>query len=240
MYRLPPYRQATNRAKQADLFICLVEAARQHCIDLGIPAERCRVVLPPVDTELFHPPARPTDEPVAIFCSPLAPNKGIDRVLDAFVLVRTRLPEARLVVVGRGPLERLVRERATDPTSGVKYLGALDREGVADALRRSAVFVSAPRPTLVWNEQFGLAYVEAMASGLPVITTACGTNYEAVRAPNLRVADDAGALAEALLHFLTDPSRRAVLGDRNRAEVVKRFELRQQVGRLRDAFLSVD
>jgi hypothetical protein len=48
-----------------------------------------------------------------------------------------------------------------------------------------------PRPL---HEQFGLACLGAMASWLPVVTTACGSNHEAVRPPNLRVADDAEAL----------------------------------------------
>jgi len=238
MYRLPPYRQATQRAKRADLFICLIQAARDHCVQLGIPEERCRVVLPPIDTQLFHPLDKPVEEPIAVFCSPLAPNKGIDRVLDAFRLVLARVPEARLLVMGSGPLEAMVRERAALSQGAIELIGAQDREGVAAVLRQSAVLVTAPRPTAVWNEQFGLAYVEAMASGLCVVTTACGTNYEAVRPPNLRVADDQGALAEGLVHFLADPARRATVGSRNRAEVVERFELHQQVDRLRAAFDS--
>jgi glycosyltransferase involved in cell wall biosynthesis len=238
LYRLPPYRQATQRAKKADLVICLIEAARDHCVRLGIPEDRCRVVYPPVDMDLFHPPDRPVEEPIAVFCSPLAPNKGIDRVLDAFDLVRARLPQARLLVMGSGPMEEMVRARAATTRGAVELLGPRDRFGVAEVLRQCSVLVTAPRPTPVWNEQFGLAYVEAMACGLCVVTTACGTNHEAVRPPNLRVADDAGALAEALLHFLSDPSRRATLGARNRAEVVDRFELHQQITKLRAAFLS--
>jgi phosphatidylinositol alpha-1,6-mannosyltransferase len=238
LYLVPPYRQATNRAKRADLMICLTEAARDHCLQLGIPDERCRVVLPPVDTELFRPPERPVEEPIAVFCSPLAPNKGIDRVLDAFDLVRAREQDARLLVLGSGPLERMVKERAAESGGAIEYLGARDRAGVSEVLRRCAVLVTAPRPTAVWNEQFGLAYVEAMACGLCVVTTACGTNHEAVRPPNLRVADDVGELAEALMHFLGDPGRRAVVGARNRAEVVERFEMRQQVALLRQAFLA--
>src|SRR6266508_2739512 len=136
-------------------------------------------------------------EPVALFVSPLATNKGIDRVLEAHRLVRRQLPEARLEVLGRGPLEGQVRREAERPGSGVTFLGAGDRGRVASALRRAAVFVTAPRPTPVWNEQFGLAYIEAMASGLPVVTTVCGSNHEAVREPNLRVPDDAEALAAA-------------------------------------------
>jgi phosphatidyl-myo-inositol dimannoside synthase len=236
LYRLPPYRQALRRARSADLFLCFVEAARQHCLALGLEAERCAVVLPGVDTELFHPPAEPVAEPVAMFASPLAGNKGIDRVLEAHRLVRRRLPEARLEVLGRGPLERLVRLQAERPGSGVRFLGAGDRGLVAETLRRAAVFVTAPRPTPVWNEQFGLAYVEAMASGLPVVTTVCGSNHEAVREPNLRVPDDAEALAEALLAFLGDPDRRARTGAANRQLVLERHQLDCQCQRLGEVF----
>jgi phosphatidylinositol alpha-1,6-mannosyltransferase len=236
LYRLPPYRQALRRARGADLFLCFVEAARDHCVALGLPAERCPVVLPGIDTELFHPAEAPVAEPVAIFVSPLAPNKGIDRVLEAFRLVRARLPEAALRVVGRGPLEDLVRREAARSGSGVTYLGATSREGVAGELRRSAVFVTAPRPTPVWNEQFGLAYVEAMASGLAVVTTMCGSNHEAVRPPNERVPDDPEALAEALLGFLADPARRAGVGAENRRVAVEHHELRRQCARMGEAF----
>ena len=232
LYRLPPYRQALRRARSADLFLCFVEAARQHCLALGLEAERCAVVLPGVDTELFHPAAEPVAEPVALFVSPLAANKGIDRVLEAHRLVRRQLPEARLEVLGRGPLEGLVRREAERPGSGVTFLGAGDRGRVASALRHAAVFVTAPRPTPVWNEQFGLAYIEAMASGLPVVTTVCGSNHEAVREPNLRVPDDAEALAAALLGFLGDPRRRARVGAANRRTVLERHQLDRQCERL--------
>ncbi len=78
--------------------------------------------------------------------SPRSPtNKGIDRVLDAWPLVTAAVPEARLVVAGRGPLEGLVRERAaTDPS--IEFLGSLPGDGVAELLRTVAVFVTAPPP----------------------------------------------------------------------------------------------
>ncbi len=236
LYRLPPYRQALQRAKRADLVVCLIEAARDHCVALGIDEDRCAVVLPPVDMERFHPPPEPVEEPVAVFVSPLATNKGIDRVLDAFDLVRARVPEARLVVAGRGPLQAMVEERAAASSGAVTYVGSLPGDGVARLLRESAVFVTAPRPTRVWNEQFGLAYVEAMASGIPVVTTECGTNHEAVLAPSIRVPDEVGALADALVHFLADPGLRRRLAPELRRVVVERFERGQQLDALRRAF----
>jgi glycosyltransferase involved in cell wall biosynthesis len=235
LYRLPPYRQALGRARGADLVVCLIEAARTHCLELGFAPEQLAVVLPPLDTERFHPPEQPVEEPIAAFISPLAPNKGIDRVLDAWPIVRHRVPEARLVVAGRGPLERLVTERAAEDPS-ITYVGSLPGEGVAELLRSVALFVTAPRPTRVWNEQFGLAYVEAMASGIPVVTTICGTNHEAVLPPSLRVPDTVPALADGMIHFLGHPALRRELAPELRRVVVERFERRQQLAALRAAF----
>ena len=71
--------------------------------------------------------------------------------------------------------------------------------------------------TWKWNEQYGLAYLEAMSSGLPVVTTRCGTNHEAVRGENLLVDDDAEALAAGLLTYLHDQERRRRVGAANRS-----------------------
>jgi len=240
LYRVPPYHQALERSKDADLFLCFVEAARQHCVELGLPADRCRVVLPGVDTGLFSPAPVPTIEPIVCFVSPLATNKGLDRVLDAFALARRTVPDARLRIAGSGPLERLVQQVAATPGSGVELVGALDRPGVAQLLRTSAVFTTAPRPTRVWNEQFGLAYVEAMSSGLPVVTTICGSNHEAVQPPNVRVEDDAEALAEALVGFLVDPALRARVGAHNRAHVLEHHELHRQCALMGEAFSAAE
>jgi glycosyltransferase involved in cell wall biosynthesis len=235
LYRLPPYRYALGRSRRADLYLCLIEAAKEHCVALGLPEERCAVVQPGVDTEVFHPPPRPVDEPSLVFASSLVANKGLDRVLEAHALVRRRIPEARLFIAGSGPLERMARDRAA-MEGGVEFAGHLDRQGVADLLRRSAVFVTAPRPTRVWNEQFGLAYIEAMSCGLPVVTTACGTNHEAVHEPNLLVADDPSVLAEALLTFLGDPSLRARVSKWNRKHVLADHDLHRQSALMAEAF----
>jgi len=239
LYRIPPYRQAWRRARHADLFLCLVRSARDHLLEMGVPSERCAVVLPGVDVRLFVPGAQPVDEPICVFASPLTENKGIDRVLEAFTLVVRRLPQARLLVAGRGRLESRVRAAAqSDPR--ITYLGALDRSGVVRILQRGAVFVTAPRANRVWNEQFGLAYIEAMACGLPVVTTICGTNYEAVREPNLRVPDEVGALAEGMLSFLDNPSRSRAVGAANRAYVATHHDEQLQAVAMGAAFTDAE
>jgi phosphatidyl-myo-inositol dimannoside synthase len=235
LYSLPPYRGATRRSlESADLFLCMVDAAAQHLRVLGVDDARIRVVKPGTDLSVFAPAPQPVAEPVLAFVSPVAPNKGIDRVLAAFALVREKVPDARLLVLGSGPLAGSVRG------PGVTYLGAGDAARVASVLRGAAVFVTAPRSTWKWSEQFGLAYLEAMACGLPVVTTVCGTNDEIVVPPNERVVDDPAALAAALLGFLADPARRAEVGAANRRYVETHHDLATQCAALGAALASAE
>ena len=240
LYKLPLYRSAVDSCRDADLLLCMVDAAREHLLANGFEDERIRVVKPGVDTDTFHPAVEPVTEPRIVFTSPLAPNKGIDRILAALPLVRRCVPEARLTVAGRGPLEHVVAAAAADPARGVDHLGSLDAAGVARALRGAAVFATAPRPTWKWTEQLGLAYLEAMASGLPVVTTRCGTNDEAVTPANSLVDDDVEALADALVGWLEDPGRRVRVGVENREHVVRSHDLATQCTRMGEAFAEVE
>lgn len=241
LYKVPPYRQALNSCRDADLLLCMVDAARDHLLANGFDDSRIQVVKPGVPTDIFHPAPRPSEEPVVAFVSPLAPNKGIDRVLEAMRIVQRTVPEASLVVAGSGPLRHLVDEAAADPSRRVRHAGALDAHGVADLLRGSAVFVTAPRPTWKWTEQLGLAYLEAQACGLPVVTVRCGTNDEAVAAPpNDLLDDDAEAIADRLVHWLTDRADRARVGALNRERMLAEHDLDTQVRRMGEAFARVE
>ncbi|HWC21943.1 MAG TPA: glycosyltransferase family 4 protein [Flexivirga sp.] len=240
LYKVPPYKQALDSARNADLYLCTIDAARNHMLDNGFEDHKIRVVKPGVDTAVFAPAAEPTHEPVVVFCSPLAPNKGIDRVLDAMRLVRASVPEARLVVAGNGPLRGLVERAAADPAAGVQLAGQLDAHGVADLLANAAVFCTAPRPTWKWTEQLGLAYLEAQACGIPVVTTRCGTNDEAVLPPNDLVDDDVEAIAAALVGQLTDRDRRVRIGAANRERMVAEHDLVTQCARMGAAFADIE
>lgn len=240
LYRVPLYRRAFEASREADLHLCMVDAARDHLLANGFDDDRIAVVKPGIDTDTFSPADRLVAEPIVAFVSPLAPNKGIDRVLAAMQLVREAVPEARLLVAGRGPLEPLVTEAAADPAHGVDYVGSLPATGVADLLRRAAVFTTAPRPTWKWTEQLGLAYLEAQACGLPVVTTRCGTNDEAVHPPNDLVRDSAEALAAALVRWLEDPRARAAVGAQNRARMLAEHDLATQCVRMGEAFTAIE
>jgi len=240
LYRLPGYRDAWRRSRHAEFFLCMIEASRQHILEMGVDPERVACVRPGIDTVTFHPPESPVEEPVVAFISPLRNNKGLDQVLRAFDLVLGKVPEALLVIAGTGEDEAMAAEAARDRPGSIEYLGGLDQAGVADLMRRSAVFVTAPRVTRVWNEQFGLVYCEAMASGMVVVTTASGTNHEAVPEPNRRVPDDPASIADSILSFLLDPAHRYAVARSNRDYVVEHHDVHTQALRMGEAFANAE
>lgn len=233
LYRVPGFRKALRTSLAADLFLCPIRGARDHLRALGVPSSRIEVVAPGVDTRLFHPPTEPVQAPRIVFASPLARNKGVDRLIAALPWVQHEVPDVELAFMGRGPMLRDVMQ-AQARGLPVTHAGSGGPVDVAAFLRSGALFVTAPRPTWKWNEQFGLAYLEAMATGLPVVTTRCGTNHEAVRPPNGFVEDDIDELASAMVRFLRDPALRADVGAANRALVVRDHDAAAQARQLGD------
>lgn len=133
------------------------------------------VLYPPVATEYFTPApsgggdvAAPTREPdLWVTASRMVPYKRIPLILDAFA----QMPTRRLVVIGDGPEMPKARAAAA---SNVTLLGHQPREALRDWLRKAQGFVFAA------EEDFGIAPVEAMACGTPVVAYGRGGARETV------------------------------------------------------------
>ncbi|MBN1641998.1 MAG: glycosyltransferase [Anaerolineae bacterium] len=186
---------------------------------LGPEAARCVVVPLSVDTERFSPaPQLPSGPPSILFVGVLRYYKGLDTLLRALTLV----PDAQLTVVGDGPMrgawEALARELSL--ADRVRFVGRVDDAALPGWYRAANLYVL---PANVRAEAFGIALLEAMASGLPCITTEVGTGTSWVVQDGVtgRVvpAMDHVALAGAIQQ-LYDPNLRARMGaaGRRRAE----------------------
>jgi glycosyltransferase involved in cell wall biosynthesis len=123
------------------------------------------VIHPPVDTDFFTPGGARGEEYVAV--SRLFGYKRVDLLLEAF----GRMPGRRLVIVGDGPQRE--RLRAAAPPN-VEFSAGLPPEALRDLLRRARAFVF---PAI---EDFGIAPVEALACGTPVIALRRGGAAETV------------------------------------------------------------
>jgi N-acetyl-alpha-D-glucosaminyl L-malate synthase BshA len=208
---------------------------------LGLPPEtRIEVVPNPVDPEVWRPatgPERPRLEalfgervhgaPVLVHVSNFRAIKRVPLVVDAFAQVARRRP-ALLLLVGDGP-ERPAVERAIERHGlgdQVRLVG--DAPEVEALVRECAVFVL---PSA--SEGFGLAALEALASGVPVVASRVGGLPEVVRDGRtgfLVDASDPAALVAAIERAL-EPEVRAALAAQARADALERFRAEPLVAR---------
>jgi glycosyltransferase involved in cell wall biosynthesis len=213
-------------------------ARRQREVGL-IPARRVTrlwntVTIPPNTGGRSHAARKALGlDPIApiIACTCRAtPEKGVDYLLRAF----DRLPpESILVYAGAGPaLSGLQALRESLPSRDrIHLLGyRADRDVLLDAADVCVV------PS-IWEEAFGLAALEAMARGKPVVATAVGGIPEIIQqgVTGLLVPPaDAAQLAAALTSLLRDPGAAARMGANARADVERRFAPQSQLARLTD------
>jgi glycosyltransferase involved in cell wall biosynthesis len=168
------------------------------------------VVYPGVDLALFQPGDN-NQRAYAITVSRLSPEKGLDRLLDVW----RDMPELPLHVVGSGPPEELRRLRAVAP-QGVRFRGHLASNDLADAYRGATVAVFAP-----YGEEFGMAPLEAMASGVPVVAWRDGGLQETViDGQTGYLVTDSVTLRQRVRLLVRDAERRRTFGQaaRQRAE----------------------
>jgi glycosyltransferase involved in cell wall biosynthesis len=160
------------------------------------------IVSPGVDLAQFRPAERPTDPAYAITVGRLSPEKGLDRLLDLW----HDMPDLPLLVVGDGP-PAVVRELRSRAPSSVVFRGRLTGEALAEAYRHATVAVFAPHA-----EEFGMAPLEAMASGVPVVAWRSGGLQESVvDGETGYLVDDAVTLRQRLRLLLHDPARTRAL-----------------------------
>lgn len=190
-------------------------ASTEYLQALGVPDERIAIAPNAVDAALFAPRERRTGGGACrfLYVGRLDPEKGVDVLLRAFA----RVP-GELVLVGAGSEERRLRELAPER---VRFLGPLDRDGVARRYAEADVFVLPSR-----SEQWGMVLNEAATAGLALVATdAAGAAHELIEdgVNGFRVpAGDEGALAAALLRLAGDPALRRSAGRRSQ-ELASRF-----------------
>lgn len=195
-------------------------AARLASLGIATP----EIVYPGTDPNVFTPRAsEPPLPPVLLTVARLVPRKGIDTVLQALSILCQAFPDLEYRVVGQGPdrkrLEALARQYEVD--QNVRFLGQVPAAKLPDTYRSAHVFVMPTRhePGAASIEGFGIVYLEASASGLPVVAAPSGGAAEAVRDGEtglLIPPDDPLALADALGRLLRDAELRRRLGQAGR------------------------
>ncbi len=178
----------------------------------------------------------PRDAPLVGAVGNLKTHKGYGFLLEAAARVVRRIPDARFVVVGQGPLEAALRRQRDE-------LGLQDHVTFtgyrADAPTLAGAFDVFVMSSL--QEGLSIALLEAMARGRPVVVTRVGGLPEVVRdgVDGLLVPPrDVDAMADALLRLVRDPQLRARLGTAARARAAG-FDIRTAVARMETVYEAV-
>ena len=193
------YRRLTLPA--ADLFLAATERARDALIIEGVEPERIRVCYPGIDVGRFAvpPPEEPPQEHLILSPGRLVWEKGHQDVMRAVAVLQRGVVPApsgrapRLLVVGGGPEEKRLRTYADELGIGdLVEFRSVPYEEMPNIYAEASGMVLASLPSAscslylgdlprcFWEEQFGLVFAEAMAAGLPIITTTSGAIPEVV------------------------------------------------------------
>jgi glycosyltransferase involved in cell wall biosynthesis len=246
---LPPVyqRRLTALQSEAALFVCVSEFVRDRLLERGFPPEKLEVIHQGIELDAALPPslgaAAPRwEEPYILFVGRFVAKKGLSDLIRAMHLLGDRGSDARLVLVGDGPLAGALREEARG-LARVSFPGWLPNDAVRLAMRRAAA-VCVPSVTAASGDAEGLPSVvlEAMAEAAPVVASRHAGIAEAIdhgHSGLLVPEGDPLALADALEHLAAQPALRARLGAAARSVAAERFNANRQSRRLEAALLRV-
>jgi glycosyltransferase involved in cell wall biosynthesis len=179
-------------------------------------------------------------QPVILFMSRLDEKKGLDLLIQAFGRVKRRFPESILVVAGSGeaPFEkslRLLAEREL-VAGAIEWAGFVSGVAKRDLLARARVFVL---PS--YSENFGVAVVEAMAAGLPVVISDQTGIHPVITqsGAGLVTACSVPALSDAMIAVLADPAAAKAMGERGRQVASNEFSIPVVAGKLVALYQSI-
>ena len=236
----------TIAARRAQRILTVSEASKGDILHyLDVPAAKVEVIYNALDAQLADPPTPEEvdrvrerfqlNSPFVLYTGNIKPHKNLDRLIEAFSLVRrSGLEDIKLLIIGdeisKYPnLRRLVHRFQLH--QHVRFLGFVPDNTLAVLYQLASVFVF---PSLY--EGFGLPPLEAMAAGTPVITSNVSSLPEVVGDAALLIDPmNASAIADAIGRVLGDTSLRAELIRRGR-ERVKRFSWERSAARVFEVY----
>lgn len=231
-------RRYQNMFRNASGVFCVSQHIADRMIALGCPPEILHVNPSGAIIEAF-PPCDPTPGRM-IAVGRLVEKKAPHLTIEAFGRIADRFPEARLDVVGDGPLAERCHEtiRRLGIGARVTMYGALNHASTARLMRRAGIFVQHSRVAPDGDtEGFPTAIAEAMSSALAVVSTRHAGIGEHVRdgETGLLVGEgDVAGMAEAMSRLLADPGLQRRLGAAARLHAVRHLDRAESRRRVRE------
>jgi len=222
-------------SKRINRFIAISQELRSELRDIGVKEEKIVDIPNFVNTKKFYPVLNkkrselrsklflPPDKKIISFVGRLSPQKGIFYSIEAWSEVIISYPEVALLIIGDGPLMKSLKDQACalNLLDKIEFLGK--KENISEYLQASDIFVL---PSLA--EGMSVALLEAMACGLPCITTKIGGNVDLIddgKDGILVKPSSSEELASAILRLLKDKKSFKDFGSQARKKILKRYSI---------------
>ncbi|MBB2958443.1 glycosyltransferase [Pseudoclavibacter helvolus] len=239
-----PLRRAWNRHKvrsvfgQAARIIAVSDFVRQKALDAGADAEKVVTLYTGTPIPELEEVEKRWD---VVFVGRMVEKKGVQDLLSA--LASPGLRNARVALIGDGPLREQLEAQAAELGLKVAFLGMIPPQQVHRELAASKL-LAAPSVTASTGDTEGLptVIVEAMALGVPVVATRHSGIPEAVRegfSGELVDEHDVAGLAQALEELINDEALRATYSANAREDAVMRFNMLRQCSLLEELYAKV-
>lgn len=248
---LPIARQVLTHIGRHTDVVTFVSRYTRGRFAAAFGAQAALEYLPPgVDTDRFAPNQRARerirdrhglgDRPVVLCLSRLVPRKGQDVLIRALPLIRREVGDVILMIVGGGPYAETLHELAdeTGVAEHVVFTGSVPAEELPDYHNVADVFAmpARTRGRGMDVEGLGIVYLEASATGVPVVAGLSGGAPETVQegiTGTVVDGTDIDAVALAVTAVLADPAAAAEMGARGREYAVSTWQWRHSAARLR-------
>lgn len=212
--------------ENVDKFLAITNKAKAALIKEGVNEQKIEVVKLGIDTQKFKPKPKKDKRYTRILCvARLVPEKGVLDLLEAFHEIYKKNDHVWLTFIGDGPLKKDLQGYKNITVKTVPYSRIHNEYQAAD------IFCLPSRKTRTWEEQYGMSLIEAMATGLPVVTTDTGAIPEVCGSsafyfkPGNKIA-----LKKNLEYLIYNQDIRKSMGKASRALVEKEYD-RQKVAR---------
>jgi colanic acid/amylovoran biosynthesis glycosyltransferase len=219
--------------RRATAVHCVCETIRDEAVALGLDSQKAELIYPAVDTNEFTIQSRASSDGTLrlLAVGGLIWTKGYEYALLTMRALLDRGIDARLEIIGNGNERQRVLFTANDLglTDRVSLRLSVPPAQVREAMQRSDIFLHSSL-----SEGISNAALEAMACGLPVVTSDCGGMKEAVRHGQegfVVPLRDPAAAADAVATLARDPEFGARMGRAGRATVESKFRLDDQIAR---------
>ena len=243
-----PFNNESTHAKKkikrytiqhTDMFVCYSKRAQSCMVQEGIPENKITIIPLGVDLDLFKPIRKKRgDVFTLLFVGRLVKEKGILDVYNVLKAILLQEKKVRLRIVGDGPLKKSIQDMIQkDGLGEIVTIETRSYWEMPQVYRSAdALFIPSKR-TATWEEQYGMVFVEAMASGIPIVSTATGAIGEVVGGAGLLAKEgDTAELVTLIIRIIRVRELGAKLGTIGRERAKKFFDAKKTKERLQNLY----